>query len=566
MRLAAIDVGSNSIHMIVCNVRPDLSFEVIDREKDMIRLGAGLQRGRLPDTNLAAALESLAKFKRLAESHQVDEIVVAATSAVREADNGTDLITQARRRLGLRMRVISGGEEARLIHLAAAYAIGSGSERAVTIDIGGGSTEITLGTAARMETGRSFPLGVIRLAERFAKHDPMARDDEKRLVRYIHRETAGFLAQVRRRRFQRVIGTSGTIQALGSLAVGTRAGQTADRRVVVPAAALSRLRDKLVDLTLEERLSLSGLDPRRADLAPVGAVLLDTLLDRLGADELTLCDFALREGLVLDYIKRNTTHIRTAERYPDVRRRSVIELGERCGYWAEHSQQVAKLALALFDATRKQHSLGAQEREWLEYGALLHDIGTHISYDAHHKHSYYLIRHGELRGFDPDEVTVIGLVARYHRLATPKRTHEGYGTLRRSLRRTVKFLGAFVRLAEGLDRSHAQVIRKVQIARGDDGLTIRLRTTGDAELEQWAAARHAAPLARLLGTPIHFESTAGPRAAGKVNGSHAQQTRHASHVSRPPVRGRGHRRLGQDHPARPARQVAQRARASGVRH
>src|SRR6187399_1467197 len=191
MRLAAIDVGSNSIHMIVCNVRPDLSFEVIDREKDMIRLGAGLQRGRLPEANLAAALESLGKFKRLAESHGVDEIVVAATSAVREADNGGDLITQSRRQLGLRMRVISGQEEARLIHLAAAYAIGIGSARAVTIDIGGGSTEITLGTAARMELGRSFKLGVIRLAERFAGRDPLSRGDEARLVRHIHRETAG---------------------------------------------------------------------------------------------------------------------------------------------------------------------------------------------------------------------------------------------------------------------------------------------------------------------------------------------------------------------------------------
>jgi exopolyphosphatase/guanosine-5'-triphosphate,3'-diphosphate pyrophosphatase len=539
MRLAAIDVGSNSIHIIVCNVRPDLSFEVIDREKDMIRLGAGLQRGRLPDANLAAALESLAKFKRLAESHQVDEIVVAATSAVREADNGTDLITQARRQLGLRVRVISGVEEARLIHLAAAYAIGSRSERAVTIDVGGGSTEITLGTAARMERGRSFQLGVIRLAERFAKHDPLSGADEGRLVRYIHRETAGFLAQLRRRGFERVIGTSGTIQALGALAVGAKPGQPPDgRRVVVTAGALRRLRRKLVELTLEERLSLSGLDPRRADLAAVGAVLLDTLLERLGAEEVTLCDFALREGLVLDYIKRNTSHIRTAERYPDVRRRSVIELGERCSYWAEHAQQVAKLALALFDATRADHGLGAREREWLEYGALLHDIGTHISYDAHHKHSYYLIRHGELRGFDPEEVTVIGLVARYHRLATPKRAHEGYSTLRKSLRRTVKFLGAFVRLAEGLDRSHAQVIRRAQITRADDGWHIRLRAAGDAELELWAAVRHAAPLARLLDTEIHVESASRPRASNKTNGSPAPPPRHSTPAPRPLVRGR----------------------------
>ena len=567
MRIAAIDVGSNSVHMIVCAIRPDLSFEVVDREKDMIRLGAGaLGRGRLPEANITAALESLAKFKRLAESHRVDEMVVAATSAVREAENGGDLITQARRLLNLRVRVISGLEEARLIHLAAAYAIGIGSERAVTIDIGGGSTEITLGTAARMEAGRSFKLGAIRLAERFADHDPLSRTDEGRLVRYILREAAGYLTQLRRRGFRRVIGTSGTIQALGSIALGADSADGDRRRVVIPRDHLSRVRRRLVAMSLDDRLQLPGLDPRRADLAPVGAILLDTILDRLGAGEITLCDFALREGLVLDYIKRNSRHIRTAERYPDVRRRSVMELAERCHYWPDHAQQVARLALGIFDATRKRHGLGAREREWLEYGALLHDIGTLISYNAHHKHAYYLIRHGELRGFDPEEIEVIGLVARYHRQATPKRTHVGYGALRRPLRRAIKVLGACVRLAEGLDRSHAQVIAGVDVESTDDGLRIRLRTNGDAELELWAAARHAAPLARLLDATIHFEAAPGTPPAAKVNGTHAQQTRHAARLPGTPVRRRGHRRLGQDHAAGPARQVAHRARTPGVRH
>ncbi len=417
-----------------------------------------------------------------------------------------------------------------------------------------------------MEAGRSFKLGAIRLAEQFATTDPLARADEARLVRRIHRHTAGFLAQIRRRGFHRVIGTSGTIQALGALALGATANWTSDgRRVAVPASDIRRLRRKLAGLTLDERLRLSGLDPRRADLAPVGAILLDTLLDRLGADELTLCDFALREGLVLDYIKRNITHIRTAERYPDVRRRSVVELGERCRYLPEHAQQVARLALTLFDATRTQHRLGSREREWLEYGSLLHDIGTHISYDAHHKHSCYLIRHGELRGFDPEEIEVIGLIARYHRQATPKRAHEGYGPLHRSLRRTVRFLGAFVRLAEGLDRSHAQVVRELEVASADEGLRIQLRTTGDAELELWAANRHAAPLSRLLGAAIQVEA-ADDQPNGKVNGSHAQQTRRTARVPRPPLRGGRRRRIGQDDAARPPDEVAHGARPSSVRH
>ena len=510
MRIAAIDVGSNSVHMIVCNIRPDLSFEVIDREKDMIRIGAGtLSRHALPQANIVTAMQTLAKFRRLAESHGVDEIIAAATSAVREADNGGDFITAARREIGLRVRVISGTEEARLIHQAAAYAIGIGQRRAVVIDIGGGSTEITLGTGARCEMGRSFKLGAIRLTERFHKRDPLSRSDERKLERHIRRETAKYLAQIRRRGFQRVIGTSGTMLALGSLAAGGTRGPGDVRRLTVKAEDLHRLRRRLVDLPLVDRLKVPGLDPRRADLASVGAVLIDELLAGLEADELTLSDFALREGLVLEYIKRNTAHIRTAERYPDVRRRSVIELGERCHYWPVHARQIARLSLALFDATASHHRLGQPEREWLEFAALLHDVGTHISYEGHHKHSYYLIRNGDLRGFDPDEIETIALVARYHRQATPKKAHEGYSELSRSRRRAVKILGALVRLAEGLDRSHAQVVSKLSVSEDDDGLVIKLKSSGDAELELWAAARHAEPLAELFGLPIRFEATPG---------------------------------------------------------
>jgi exopolyphosphatase/guanosine-5'-triphosphate,3'-diphosphate pyrophosphatase len=571
MRIAAIDVGSNSVHIIVCRIRPDLSFEVIDREKDMIRLGAGsLARRALAPDAIALAMQTLSKFKRLAESHGVDEIVTAATSAVREADNGGDFLTAARRDVGLHVRVISGTEEARLIHLAAAYAVGIGQRRGVVLDIGGGSTEITLGTSARVETGRSFKLGVLRLTERFAKHDPMSKSDERRLVRQIRRETRSLVTAIRRRGFERVIGTSGTIQALGALAAHARGTAGELRRVTVRASAISRLRERLVRMSLKERLAVPGLDPRRADLAAVGATLLDTLLDDLGASEIMLSDYALREGLVLDYIARNAAHIRSAERYPDVRRRSVMELAERCGYRQPHAQQVARLALGLFDATRRRHALGRREREWLEYASLLHDIGIHISYEGHHKHSYYLIKHGDLRGFDPEEVEIMALVARYHRQGTPKRSHSGYGDLPRDRRQAVKLLGALVRLAEGLERSHSQVIGRVQAHETPTGLRVQLHSRGDAELELWAARRHAAPLAAVFNTEILFEAVpAGPApdpAARKDGPDHAQHAQHAPQLSRPPVRRRGHRRIRQDHAARAAGEVARGARSQGVRH
>lgn len=549
MQLAAIDIGTNSVHMIVVRVRPDLSFEVIDREKDMVRLGAGgLEGGELTAPAMAGALLTLAKFRRLADSHGVDEIIATATSAVRESTNGGDFIAEVHRTTGIRVRVISGTEEARLIHLAAAYATGIGSKIGAAIDIGGGSVEVTSGTSARMQMGRSFKLGVIRLSEKYATSDPLSGGDERRLVKAVRRDARGFLRKVRRAGFDRLIGTSGTILTLGCLAVGARPGDEV-RNLRVSAKALRRLRKELTETTLSERLKMPGLDPKRADLAVAGVVLFDTMVDELGADEITLCDFALREGLILDYIKRNRAHIQQIERYPDVRRRSVVELAERCNYVAEHARQVARLALMAFDQTADRHGLGATEREWLEYAALLHDIGVHISYERHHKHSYYLVKNGGLRGFEPREIEIIALVARYHRQAAPRKSHVGFSGLDRRDRRAVRWLSAFVRLAEGLERSHTQVITRMKFdttTKGRRPWHVELRTAGDPELELWAAGRHAAVLADLAGHPITFDVRALPGHHGvstrarRGRRTHAQHADHTAHLPRKTVRRRGH--------------------------
>ncbi len=556
MRIAAIDIGTNSIHMIVVQIRPDLSFEVVDREKDMVRLGAGGLDGRsLTATARAAALHTLGRFKRLAESHKVDEILAAATSATREADNGGDFIADVARETGIRIKLIPGPEEARLIHLAAAYGVDIGAATAVVVDIGGGSVEVTLGTATRLQFGRSFKAGVIRLTERFVRTDPLSRHDHRRLARFISRDMGPYLDEISARGFDRVIGTSGTILSLGTMVLAGAGGAPGDlRNRRITAKALRRLRDSLVEATLAERLQLPGMDPRRADLSVAGSVLLDAILRRLGARELTLCDLALREGLVLDYIQRNGARIRKIDRYPDVRRRSVIELGERCRYWPEHVRQVASLALEIFDQTRSVHGLGDREREWLEFGALLHDVGVHISYERHHRHSYYLIKNGDLRGFSPEEIEIIALVARYHRQATPKKSHEGYGDLGGAARKIVKALSAMVRLAEGLDRSHAQVVSGIEIRQQDDAFLARLRAGGDAELELWAAHRHVAPLEDVLGRPVRFEVA---RTEVRDSPTHAEQVEHAARVPGKAVRGGRDRRVGKDDPARSAGEVAE---------
>jgi exopolyphosphatase / guanosine-5'-triphosphate,3'-diphosphate pyrophosphatase len=558
MRIAAIDCGTNSIHMIVVRIRPDLSFEVIDREKEMVRLGSGGLDGKaLTREAMSAALQAFSRFRRLAESHQVEEILASATSAVREAENGGEFLAAVERETGIKPQVISGTEEARLIHLAAVYGVDVAGASAVVIDIGGGSVEITHGAGTSLRAAKSFKLGVIRLTDRFVDSDPLSGRDERKLVKHIEDQLSKYLRDIKNAGFDRVIGTSGTVLSLGTVAAAERRRETDEiRNLRVSAKQIHRLRKDLTDRSIGERMKLPGLDPRRADLIVAGAVLLDTVLQRLEATDITLCDFALREGLVLDYIHRNRKHIAQAGQYPDVRRRSVVELAERCSYWPEHANQIARLSLSVFDQTRMVHGLTDREREWLEFAALLHDIGTHISYPRHHKHSYYLIKNGDLRGFEPAEAEIIALVARYHRKTTPKKSHGDFGALSARRRKTVRTLAAVLRFAETLDRSHAQAVTGVEMHDRGDEYLVKLRTTGDAELELWAAHRQIAPLERALGKPIRLS-------AGRV--SYAEQPEHVARISGEALRGRRHRRIGKDHAAGAAGQVAERRRPAGLR-
>jgi exopolyphosphatase/guanosine-5'-triphosphate,3'-diphosphate pyrophosphatase len=510
MRIAAIDLGTNSVHMLIVRVREDLSFEVVDREKAMVRLGAGGLGGRAltPDA-VAGALQALSKFRRLAESRHVDVILAAATSATREARNGGEFLARIERETGIRAQVITGADEARLIHQAAVYGVDAATGRSVVIDIGGGSVELTLGTAADIQLARSVKLGVIRLTERFVRSDPLSARDERRITRHIVGEIDRHCEQIAAIGFDRVIGTSGTILSLGALAATMARGMPPGelRNLRIAAKQVRRVRKMVTRMDLEGRLALPGLDPRRADLTPAGAVLLDTLLRRLGADDLILCDLALREGLVLDYIRRNRRRIARVDAIPDIRRRSTLELAERFNVQTEHARHVVRLALALFDQTRGIHGLSEREREWLEYAALLHDVGAHISFVRHHRHSYYLIKNGDLRGFQPEEIEVMALVARYHRSGAPKRAHDEYAGLPAPLRRTVRVLASILRVAESLDRSHGQVITALELV--DEGREVRLTVTtgGDAELEVWATGRHLRPFERMLGRVVRLVAT-----------------------------------------------------------
>ena len=537
MRLAAIDIGTNSVHMIVVRVRPDLSFEVIDREKEMVRLGAGgLDGKKLTPEAMTAALQALKKFASLAASHEVDEILAVATSATREAENGGAFLKAIERRTGIRARIITGTEEARLIHLAAVYGVDT-PKPAVVIDIGGGSVEITRGTDQQLDVARSFKIGVIRLTERFVDSDPVSSRDERKMSKFIREEVGRYVDNIVELGFDRVICTSGTILSLGTVATALERGTVPAevRNLRVSAKSVRRLRKTSVEMDLEERMHLPGLDPRRADLMVAGAVLLDTLLKRLKAEEITLCDLALREGVLIDYIRGHRRHIKRVDEVPDVRRRSVLELAERCAWETEHSRQVTAIALTLFDYTKRIHELGDREREWLEYAGLLHDIGNHISYGKHHRHSFYLVKNGDLRGFEPEEIDIIALVTRYHRRATPKKEHIGLTDLSKEQRKTVEVLAAFLRLAETLDRSQHGVIRGIEARERLGQLFIKVQAVGDAELEVWAALKQAHAIEEALGKTVRIEKVPYRKASAPSVALIAN----AAAVDTPVMRGNG---------------------------
>lgn len=512
MKIAAIDIGSNSIHMIIASVTAgaDHEFTVIDREKDMVKLGAGcFAGGRLTAEAVATGLRSLRNFAKLCERHGVEEVLATATSAVREARNGGAFLDEVERQTGIEVRVISGEEEARLIYLAVRSAIDLRGRRALAIDIGGGSVELVVGDANRLIAAESAKLGVLRLRDLFVKEDPIPKKERRRLVEHVRKVAAAPIERVRKAGFDVVVGASGTILALGALA-RARAGKPLPDQVsneTVSAADLARTVDWLAELPLAEREKVPGLDPHRADTIVAGGILLGELLAMAGAKEIVLCGRALREGLILDYLDRNVAHIRDSEQVPDLRRRSVLDLARRSetsGRLLPHGRHVARLALSLFDQLAPLHGMGPVERQILEFAALVHDVGERISFERHERHTHYLVRNADLRGFTREEVELIALVARYHRGGTPKRRHPDFGALGKRARRTVRRLAAILRVADGLDRSHFQVVRGVRVTPGKKKIVIGVETADDAELEVFTARRKARLFERTFKVALEF--------------------------------------------------------------
>lgn len=501
-RVAAIDIGSNSLHLIVAEARPGQRFRIVEREKEMVRLAAGtLHTHHISPARMDAAIGTLRRFAALAQALGASPTIVTATSAVREAWNREVFLRRVERETGLQIEILPGVEEARLIALAVSEVTDFGGERALIIDIGGGSTEFILTRGETPDYLASVKLGAVRLHEQFLKkNDPPTRSDVEALTTYARSGLVRTVREIRAAgKFRRVIGTSGSILGLAA-ALQAISGDVEPKSNPTPVSGeklslkgLEPLNRQLQRLSLKERRKTPGVDSRRADIIVAGGLLLETIMRELDIAELTTCDWSLREGMILNYLREHAPDM-LAPRTPEaggesVRMQSVLTVARRYEYEAVHSHHTAKLAGRIFDGTRALHGLGPVEREWLEYGALLHDIGYHISHGSHHKHGMYLIRHAELPGFHTDEVAVIAALVRYHRGSLPKRKHEEFVRLSPAKQTAVLKLVALLRLADAFDRRHQGVVDDLDVRLRGKRLTLTPLTANPCDLELWCADR-----------------------------------------------------------------------------
>lgn len=527
MKVAAIDVGTNSFHLLIGEVSADGQVVPIERAKDMVRLGDSAFRGGVisPEAFQRAA-DALRSFRRLAERHHCDAIVAVATSATREADNGGDFVRAMRDETGIELHVISGEEEARLIYLGARSVLPLGSRRALLCDIGGGSVEVMVCDARELYFQRSLKLGVLRLIQQL-RGDPPSLDERTRLAELCHRSLEKVAPPMQRIGFDFVAISAGTARALYEIcnpAASSRTpdptGPRPDKARFVRFSDIYALEQRLCSMSSVERARIPGLDPRRIDSIMAGVILVRSLLEVFHADEYLLCEAALREGLIADYAARNRPGIQLVDEFPDIRRRSVVSLMRRTQVRTAHAAHVAQLALDLFRGLRPLHGLPNSDGELLEFAALLHDIGFYISPSKHHKHGQYLIENVGLGGFSSDEIAVLGQTVRYHRKSTPKESHLPFMQLSDGLQRKVRVMAALLRVADGLDRTNRQLVRSVRTRVLSKDIELVLSSSGaDVELELWSARRKADLMQEVFRRKVRFLLEREPVTAGGQPGA-----------------------------------------------
>ncbi len=508
--IAAIDIGTNSIHLAIASINYRGMLSIISRDKDMVRLGSsGTDMKYLSDEAIDRGVKTLTHFANLAKSEKA-LIRAVATSAVREAHNKNVFIERAFAEAGIQVEIISGIEEGRLIYIGAMHALPIYPNKALVIDIGGGSTETVIGQKGEILHANSEKLGAIRLTKRFFENGGTNKETIKECREYIKGEWSPEMRCIEDVGFETVVGCAGTIESLAQMVLAARGEAAPDvlNGITVPTDEMLKVIESIAKAdSMKSRNNLPGMDTSRSDIILAGALILESFLKKLSIKKILISPYALREGIVFDTLQK-VREIKEFNHLSHLRYETVLNLCNKFRIDVKHAMHVKDISLFIFDALKPLHKLGNVERELLEAGALLHDVGYIVSHDQHHNHSYYIITHSDMPGFTNDEAELIGNLARYHRKSHPKKKHSEFITLPQSKQEIVKILSGILRLGEGIDRRRKQYVKDINIEVKGNVVHIKLNPASQdtpPDIEIWGAQRRTPLLEESLSVEIQIE-------------------------------------------------------------
>ncbi|MEC4812270.1 MAG: Ppx/GppA phosphatase family protein [Scytonema sp. PMC 1069.18] len=499
--IAAIDLGTNSLHMVVVRIEPTLpAFSIIAREKETVRLGdRDIKTGDLKPEVISRAIAALKRFQEIAKTFDAETTIAVATSAVREAPNGRDFLQRVEEEVGLSVDLISGQEEARRIYLGVVSGMEFNNHPHIIIDIGGGSTELILGDSREERVLTSTKIGAVRLTGELISTDPISNEEFQYLQAYargmLERAAEEIQTNLSLEEHPRLVGTSGTVETLVAIHAREKLGYLPStlNGYEISLKDLQTWVSRLRKMSNVERAAIASMPEKRSEVILAGAVILQEAMTLLGVEELVVCERSLREGVIVDWMLAHGFIENRLSYQSTVRERSVLKTAKKYNVNLEHTDRIALFALSIFDQVRGTlHNWGSEERQLLWAAAMLHNCGHYVSHSSHHKHSYYLIRNGELLGYNETEIEIIANIARYHRKSPPKKKHENYRNLiSKTHKQIVNQLSAILRLAVALDRRQIGAIARVQceyIAEKKE-LYLKLypsRTDDNCALELWS--------------------------------------------------------------------------------
>lgn len=507
--ISAIDVGTNSFHMVTATVDENGILNIISRDKEIVRLGSSSGDMRyLQRDAIKRAVTTLKAFSKLAKNEN-SQIRAVATSAVREAKNAEEFIELIKRESGIELEVISGVEEARLISLGVIHALPILTEKCLIIDIGGGSTETIVTEKSEMLHLQSTKLGAIRLTKKYFDGVPSNEESIKKCKKFIKGEWAQTLDKIQDIGFTTTVGTSGTLTTIITMAYLRKNEElpTIQNGLKVKAKHVLKVIKEIKNAASPDKIAqIKGMDPTRADIITAGALIVEVAIEELGIKNFLISTYSLREGVVFDSYEK-IQNLQQYHQLSKLRYKTVVGLAQKYGADLPHSEHIRKLSTKIFDELVPIHGKGDSERELLEAASYLHDVGFHISHDKHHKHSFYLIKNSVMTGFTNNEAELIANIARYHRKSHPNRQHKSYNLLTPKKQEIVWILSGILRIAEGLDRRQIQNVEDINIEIIGDIINISIvgNDSESPDIELWGADRRKAMLEEILEKEIIFK-------------------------------------------------------------